>query len=589
MTDNLKGPERIIKNVELLTFMQDASMSAIDRADNLIFCICEHGLDYRESVQEFIAEADLGREYKKKMDTEGKSALKGERYLGSFQCPEGYTYAIVTNGQGQMCLPIEAEKSGDFKIGDGVLVDPKQERVVGLDGRAPIAGEVVSIVAKPADKPGHLIINCQGHHQLARLHHDLERQPEACQPGRQVVYEPITQFVLAPVESASSGEELLVDLNMLPVVRREDVGCPKPVVWEIIERIRQYIDHPDWIEKMFVRPRCSYLFVGGTGGGKSYHLKLIASEYHKLLEELTGRPTPRLVIVDASQFWTPLFGETEQRIVRWFDGFQRIASRPVHDREGREVRVPIIVALEECEALLRNRGESQGSGHLFDRPLALLLQKIESLDSSLNAPVFWILSSNKCDWIDAAALRRIGARQVRFGSLKAAEAWAVLKTKIPESMPVFSGGAAHTDRGERGASETNDARDALMRAVIGYTYGPNPKQAIAEVRLGNSERRMLNRSDVVTPALIEEAVSAAIDRSLLKSHRAGRLLGIDAADIIGFLHRHFVSLARTLRPHNIAEHATDWFERDRPTIVDVVPLAEEIKNSPHFTGGVLAS
>jgi ATP-dependent 26S proteasome regulatory subunit len=588
MTINLSAPERIIKNVELIRMLREPSMSIADRADNLIFNVCEHGIDFRDTVQEILDDADAGREFKIKAEAEGTSALKAERYLGSFQCPHGRLYAMVTNGQGQMCLPAEAEKIEQIKVGDGVLIDFKQERVVGLDGRAPIAGEVVSVAAKPADKPGHVIINYQGHRQLARLHHDLEREPDACQPGRELVYEPISQFALAPIDSASSGDELLVDLDTIAEVRREDVGCPKPVVSEIVERARHFIEHPDWIERMQVRARCSYLFVGGTGSGKSYHLKLIAREYHDLLEEFTGHRTSRLVIVDASQFWSPLFGETEQRITRWFDGFQRVASQPLRDRDGRELRAPIVVAMEECEALLRNRGESQGSSHLFDRPLALLLQKVESLDSTLNAPVFWILSTNKRELVDSAAMRRLGMRQVRFGSLRAAEAWAVLKTKIPDSMPIHTGDdRAPAGEGNDG-NDGNEPRDALLQAVIGYLYGPTPKQAIAEVRLGNSERRLLNRSDVVTPAVLEEAVSAAVDRCLRKSHRAGRLLGLDAADIVGFLHRHFVSLARTLRPHNMADHASDWYERDRSTVVDVVPLADDIKNSPHFMGGVLA-
>ena len=94
------------------------------------------------------------------------------------------------------------------------------------------------------------------------------------------------------------------------------------------------------------------------------------------------------------------------------------------------------------------------------------------------------------------------------------------------------------------------------------------------MRLGNSERRVLNRSDVVTPSVIEEAVSAGVDRCLRKSHKAGKLLGLDAVDVVGFLHRHFTNLARTLRPHNLAEHAADWYENDRLNVQDVVPLVD---------------
>jgi hypothetical protein len=176
----------------------------------------------------------------------------------------------------------------------------------------------------------------------------------------------------------------------------------------------------------------------------------------------------------------------------------------------------------------------------------------------------------------------MGVRQVTFGTLRAGEAFAVLKTKIPPSMKIYEGD------GENNCPGGEEPRIAVIRQVTGYLYGPQPKQAIAEARLGNSERRPLNRSDVVTPAVLEEAVSYGIDRSLDKSLSAGKLVGLDAADIIGFLHRHFVGLARTLRPHNVADHATEWFERDRPTIVDIVPLATEIKNSPYMLEGVRA-
>jgi SpoVK/Ycf46/Vps4 family AAA+-type ATPase len=277
------------------------------------------------------------------------------------------------------------------------------------------------------------------------------------------------------------------------------------------------------------------------------------------------------VIVDASDFWDPLFGATERRIARWAEKIEKLGAGRLRGRDGRDVQIPLIIALEECEALLRGRGETQGSGHLFDRPLSLLLQKTESLESTLQLPIIWIMTSNRADLVDAAARRRMGMRLVVFGSLRASEAVAVLKTKLSDSMPIY---------GENGSNA--ERRAALVRSVINYLYGPEPNQAIAEVRLGNSERRLLNRADVVTPAVIDEAVSGAVDRCLAKSRRAGLLLGLDAADVIGYLDRHFAGLARTLRPHNVAEYATDWYERDRPMITDVVPLATRRRSVPLF-------
>jgi hypothetical protein len=559
------------QNEKLLKTMHDTKLPAADRGDALIFNVCEQGIDYRPTVHQLISEADTGRKLKEKADAEGKSALMSERYLGESKQPNGHSFAMVTHGQGSVYLPAAPEKLKQYRVGDAVLIDRKQERIVGLDGHVPMAGDIVPVDSLPPDMPGHVIVVHQDRRQLARLHHSLLERPELCQPGREVVYDPMTQFALAGIETGSNGEELLVDPSSIANVRRSDVGAPKPVVDAILSRARQYIEHPDWVERMQSRLRCSYMFVGATGGGKSYHLKLIANGIHDLVEQYTGERTSRLVIVDASDFWDPLFGATERRIARWVEKIQKLGERRLRERDGRDLQIPLIIAVEECEGLLRNRGESQGSGHLFDRPVSLLLQKTESLESALQVPIIWIMTSNRPDLVDPAARRRMGMRQVVFGSLRASEAVAVLKTKLPESMPIY--GAHGTDE---------DRRAALVRAVISYLYGPEPNQAIVEVRLGNSDRRPLNRADVVTPAVIEEAVSEAVDRSLTKSDRAGRLLGLDAADVIGFLDRHFVGLARTLRPHNIAEYATDWYERDRPMITEVVPLADRRRSVPLF-------
>jgi hypothetical protein len=311
---------------------------------------------------------------------------------------------------------------------------------------------------------------------------------------------------------------------------------------------------------MQVRNRCSYLFCGSTGGGKSYHLKLLASEIHDLVEELTGERTSRLVLADASKFWSPYFGETEQKISRWIEKLAALGAQRLKTKDGTFINMPLLVGLEECDQMLRSRGGGDSSSHLFDRPLSFLLQKTESLECALQVPIVWVATSNRADLIDAAALRRMGMRKVLFGTLKGHEALTVLKTKVPNEMPVC---------GNNGVS---GSREGLLRAVLGYLYGPEPSQPIAEVQFTNSKRRTLNRSDVVTPAILEEAVSFGVDRCLQKSRRVGRLLGLDAADVATFLDQHFVNLAYMLNEYNVAEHCPEWFAHEPLTASKVVPL-----------------
>jgi SpoVK/Ycf46/Vps4 family AAA+-type ATPase len=373
----------------------------------------------------------------------------------------------------------------------------------------------------------------------------------------------VKRFVTQVLDDKPTGEHLLADPNQMERLRREDVGAPKPVVDEILRRVRRFAVNPDWMVRMKARQRCSYFFVGGTGCGKSFHLKLIATEWHDLVEEITGTRASRVVMLDASHFWNSLFGSTEQRIAAWADQIQAVGSQPLLDREGREVRIPLCIILEEAEALLRNRGEDAGgSSHLFDRPLALLLQKTESLETAINAPIFWLMTSNKPSLLDPAAQRRFGTRQVTFGPLRLAEARSVLATKVPEEMPIY------------GSQNGSGGRSALINTVLGYLYGPEPRQEIAEVHLVNSQRRKLHRRDLVTPAVLEEAVSSAVDRCLDRSEKAGELLGLDADDVVRFLARHFVNLARSLRPHNVADHCPDWFREEPEHVTNVVPLIQ---------------
>jgi hypothetical protein len=150
---------------------------------------------------------------------------------------------------------------------------------------------------------------------------------------------------------------------------------------------------------------------------------------------------------------------------------------------------------------------------------------------------------------------------VYFCTLSADEAAGVLEVKIPASVPI-----AHGD------GQANGSRDALFAKVLGYLYGPTPQQPVADVLFTSAEKRPLNRCDLVTPAMLEEAISAARDRCLMRSRQAGRLLGLSANDIVQFLHRQFGHLAQTLRPHNVAAHCPEWFAEQSLQIVNVVPL-----------------
>jgi hypothetical protein len=92
--------------------------------------------------------------------------------------------------------------------------------------------------------------------------------------------------------------------------------------------------------------------------------------------------------------------------------------------------------------------------------------------------------------------------------------------------------------------------------------------------MSNSQHRTLDRRDLVTPAVLNEAVSWAKDRALQRSARARYLQGLNADDIVLYLRRHYRSLCQNLQPHNVAEHAPHLVAGQSLHVTGVVSLQQ---------------
>ncbi len=547
------------KNRVLVRTWHEKGLPATDRAQAVIFEVTAHGLDYVPAIAHLIKDSDEASQVTDVLKTLGEEPLITERYLGpakisgvgSLACAiTGVQYAWVTSRDGVSCLPCSSSEVEVLKVGDLVLISPKVKRIIGRDGDLASCGSVAVVEAIPEDKAGQVIVkNHTDHIQVAWLHHTLLGSPP--EVGEQVIYDEDHRFVLSRISTDTSGKELLSVLANLPIVRRHEVGSPHPIAQQVVNHFRDAIERPEWLEALGSRDRKGYLFIGQTGGGKSYHIKLIATEIHDLIEEHTGTRQSRVFLCDASQFWSPYFGETEQRINNWAKKVAKIGSQKLKDKDGKELAVPILGVIEECEALLRARGgDLQASGHLFDRVLSLLLQKLESVENALGVPIVWICSTNRPDLVDAAAMRRLGMRKAVFGSLTAEATEQVMLTKV-----------AHLK------GSTN--KEKITKEVVHYLHESEEHQALVQVHFHNGSTRVLHRCELVTPAILEEAVSFAVDRCLSDSREVGKLQNVLAAEVVEFLQSHFDHLAKTLTVHNLPEYCPEWFAEDATPIASV--------------------
>ncbi len=542
-----KAPSKSKRSIasSLRETLTNETIPAKDRASIASFEVIEHGIDTLGPLTELITEADAGRTNQ----TDEQAVCVSECLIH-----KGGDYALVTLDNKDARVAADAKLLNKLDIGDRVWIDTELKRIVGRDGELPTRGDIAVIESKPADHPRQVIVKYHERLEVARLPQWMIDDPKACKSGDEVVYDPRTRFIERPISSRAEPSDLAAELDSLKKVAEEDLGALKPELKELLERIECMIHHPEWFQRLRSEPRLGYLLCGPTGTGKSFSAAYVVTQFHQMIAALVGRPISRTVVVNASEFWSPWFGETEQKIIRWFYQLQQFASQPIRSEDGREIYPPVIVLLEECEALFRSRSANDSSSHLFDRPLSLLLAKLDSSEDTLRAPIIWLCTSNRPDLTDSAALRRIGSRQLNFGHLKLAETIAILKKSISPDLPLAS------------------THDDLLQTVVGYLYGQSPPQGLVELQMSNSQHRTIDRRDLVTPAVLNEALSWAKDRALRRSVHVGSLQAIDAGDVVLYLRRHFRTLCQNLQPHNVAEHVPQLVAGQSLHVTGVVSL-----------------
>lgn len=570
-----------------LAVLEDTSKPAETRAQFIMFHVNEFGQDLLPTMTRVVERLDKERgletrvailQAAAKESEEEKDQVKplhSELFQRRVEVPGGVALRLLTPA-GPQILPIrrgsEKELEG-LRRGDFVLVDRQTSEVVGRDDLRHPSGELVTVEEVPDGEDGLAIVKLRDESFTADVADELRENAEF-QPGCRVVYDSLRQFLHRLGPDRTDGSELLTPASELSEFTVESLGSPHPVLWKLFRLLKRSVERPDWARKMKARVRWSYLFHGPTGTGKTCTLKALANLLEDWIEELTGERTSRIVFCDASHFYSPYFGEAEQKITAWFKKLSRIARKVLVTRDGRTIRVPLLVVFEEIEGLVRQRGELGASSHLFDRVLSLILQKMDEVRSELDVPLLVVSTSNKKSLVDSAAKRRFGQREARFGMLDARASLAVLEKKIPEDI------ALRVPAGETPAA----VRRNMLRKALYYLFGETDDQVLARVVLREGSRLEVRRRELVSGSTLEAAVSQAIDDSLDRSEERGELLGLDAATLVDALKDQYDNLATSLDRHNVQEFLPELFESlEQPHIVQVQRLRSHHRPVSHYT------
>lgn len=567
--------QQVIENCRQM--IQDRSKPPEVRAQFIALYANEVGLDLVPALAEMISQTDLSAQAQKELKValakleelqqEAKvTPLQPEVFLHTMQGPEGEVLVILTQSGMMICPPAAplAKLTGCLERGEFVLIDKKNGLAVARDGALRPTGELVTIEEVPATGSYQATIRKRDECFTAHLS-TRAQQSEHLRAGARAVYDPMRQFVYDIVEPQLDGSDLLTPPEQLASFTLDSLGSPHPVIEEILMQVRQESEHAEWNRQLGASPRRGYLLHGPTGTGKSTTIKVLVNEIADWMEEVTGVREARVVFCDASSFYSPYFGEAEQKVTDWFKKLDQLAQHKVRTAAGEEFSPTLIVVLEEIEGIVRSRGEQGGSSHLFDRVLSLILQKMDSASTNHDRPILFLTTTNCRSVVDPAAKRRFGDREVFFGPLDARGAISVLEKKIPEGTPV---------RGPDGfGDDSPEARANLIDKIAMHLFGDAPDQVIAEVTLRDGANLPVHRRDFVTGAILDSAVNRAKDACLKVSVEHDAMVGIDPDGMVEILTEQYRELAGGLSNHNIGDYFPDLLDgRTTEQIAGVRPV-----------------
>ena len=257
--------------------------------------------------------------------------------------------------------------------------------------------------------------------ELVRLHSDLVDRTDSCRPGDQVLYDSVRKFILGPGHHAQQRRRTA---GRSPVAGRRSPGGRR---WRPSGRGRNprsdivaAVEHPEWCAGPAM-PHALFVPVGRWHGHRQVVSPETAGHRNPRLRGTVDGDvrTSRLVMLDASDFWAPYFGETEQRIARWAAKLEQLGSRALTTRDGRLRPLPADrVPGRSRIAFTRPRRNGRQRPSVRSRAVAVPAE--DRIAGKLAAGARSSGSRRAIDpiWPTRRRLRRIGMRRVMFDMLQ---------------------------------------------------------------------------------------------------------------------------------------------------------------------------
>jgi len=441
-------------------------------------------------------------------------------------------------------IPIENLRSGMT-----VFLDAKGATLLGSSSVAPITGQAGHFLRRLPGSDAVEVEYREERHTLYASEEILNAEAAGeLKRGTPVLFCPTRRFAFRVLPAETDRRHRFVDPQKVPdVVPLRDVGKPHWVLGWLLRRLRILLFRPELVASYGLRPRVSVTFKGPSGCGKTFTIKAFLHEYDRMLREFTGRDDlgTRVMRVKTSDLLSQWFGQTDHNIEEFFNDLQWLASQEVETADGRKVRLPVVVILEEFEGIAKRRGAYDGD--VYDRIIGMLLQRLDdTTDDLAGLPIFFLATTNRPELVDAAMWARLASVSATFNRLDREATAAILAKKLKPSYPYASENGTPAEK----------SRQAVIDRTVAWMYSPNGEDAgQVELTLRNGDKLLKYRRDFLTGRLIEQALANAIDQVVFADEEPeGEEQGLSAGILIDCFREMIDSLADIITPQNASDY-----------------------------------
>lgn len=458
-------------------------------------------------------------------------------------------HVVSSDGQRRPVVIADHVAHEELKPGATVYLDAKGAVLLDVADDLPETGQVAKFLRL---LPGGKSIEAVFHEEPLVLNASYELIELAAAGGLAhgdlVTFCPQRQFAFKKLPARDDRKHRFIDASKLqPVVASRDIGNPHWILSHLLFRLHVMLHRPELMQQFHLRPRFSAMFVGPSGVGKTLTIQAFLYEFDQALRDYTGRADlgSRVIRVKSAGLLSEWLGRSDANIDELFADVIHLASQEHTLADGRRVRLPVVLLLEEVEALGKRRGSDYGD--VYDRILGMLLQRLDDpTDSLASLPIFILSSSNRPELIDSALIRRLGGVKALFRRLDRVGFAAVLGKKIWPGFPCAS---------QNGTPQAA-LRERLIQQTTALLFSPNgDDHGQVEITLRDGTKLVKHRRDFLTGAVVEQAVANAVDRIAYDAARSGsQECGLDVAELIQSLYNVVDSLVDNLTAFNAHDY-----------------------------------